>query len=121
MRVLLVNPGCAQTWWSIDIVLKRLGKKLLEPPLGLLTIAGLLPKDWDLRLIELAVREISEDEWQHCDIVMVSGMGVQAPGIVATIKEAKKRGKKVVVGGPLVFHVPEEAVKAGADIVVKGE
>ena len=121
MRVLLVNQGCAQTWWSIDIVLKRLGKKLLEPPLGLLTIAGLLPKDWDLRLIELAVREISEDEWQHCDIVMVSGMGVQAPGIVATIKEAKKRGKKVVVGGPLVFHVPEEAVKAGADIVVKGE
>jgi len=121
MVVLLVNPAYPKTYWSMNSVLKRLGKKLLEPPLGLLTIAALLPKDWDLRLVELTVRDISEEEWKLCDIVMVSGMGVQAPGIFETIKEGRRRGKIVVVGGPTAFHVPEEALKAGADIVVKGE
>jgi radical SAM superfamily enzyme YgiQ (UPF0313 family) len=121
MVVLLVNPAYPKTYWSMNIVLERLGKKLLEPPLGLLTIAALLPKDWDLRLVELTVRDISEQEWTQCDIVMVSGMGVQAPGIFETLKEGRRRGKIVVVGGPTAFHVPEEALKAGADIVVKGE
>lgn len=121
MRALLVNPGYPETFWSMNRVLKRLGKKLLEPPLGLITMAALLPKDWDLRLVELTVREISEEEWNHCDLVMISGMGVQSPGILAAIKEGKSRGKLVVVGGPWVFHLPEYAIEAGADIVLRGE
>jgi radical SAM superfamily enzyme YgiQ (UPF0313 family) len=121
MTVLLVNPEYPETFWSLNVVLKTLGKKLLQPPLGLITIAALLPEDWDLRIVELTDREISEDEWNQCDIVMVSGMWVQAPGILRTIKEGRRRGKTVVVGGPWVFHLPEAALEAGADIVVKGE
>jgi radical SAM superfamily enzyme YgiQ (UPF0313 family) len=121
MKVLLVNPAYPQTFWSMNKVLRRLGKKLLEPPLGLLTVAALLPRDWDLKLIELTERNISDEEWNETDVIMVSGMGVQSAGIVETIKEGRKRGKTVVVGGPWAFHVPEEALKAGADIVVKGE
>lgn len=121
MNVLLVNPAYPQTFWSMNKVLRRLGKKLLEPPLGLLTMAAFLPKDWDLKLVELTERDISEEEWIESDLVMVSGMGVQSPGIVEAIREGRKRGKTVVVGGPWAFHVPEMALQAGADIVVKGE
>lgn len=121
MFVLLVNPAYPQTFWSMNSVMRRLGKKILEPPLGLLTVAALLPKDWELRLVELTARAVSEEEWNRCDVVMVSGMGVQAPGIVEIIREAKKRKKTVVVGGAWVFHVPEDALKEGADIVVRGE
>ena len=121
MLVLLVNPACPQTFLSLNNVLRRLGKRLLAPPLGLLTIAAWLPQDWDLRLVELTVRDISEEEWSQCEIVMVTGMGMQSPGIIATIREGRKRGKKVVVGGPWSFHFPEQALKEGADIVVRGE
>ena len=121
MRVLLVNPAYPQTFWSMDRVLQRLGKKLLEPPLGLLTLAALLPRDWDLALVELTERKISEEEWNGCDLVLVSGMGVQAPGIVETVREGRRRGKKVVAGGPWAFHMPKDALKAGAQIVLRGE
>jgi len=121
MNVLLVNPAYPQTYWTCDRVMRMLGKKVTEPPLGLLTVAALLPQEWDFKVIELKVRNISEDEWKRCDILFVSGMGVQFPGIFETIREGKRRNKTVVVGGPWVFHAPEEALEAGADIVVKGE
>ncbi|MEW6347488.1 MAG: B12-binding domain-containing radical SAM protein [Thermodesulfobacteriota bacterium] len=121
MKALLVNPGYPQTFWSFNRVLEMLGKKVLDPPLGLLTVAALLPDDWELRLVELTVRPISQQEWDFCDIVLVTGMVNQSSGILDTVREAKKRGKTVVVGGPMVFHFPEEVLKAGADIVVKGE
>jgi radical SAM superfamily enzyme YgiQ (UPF0313 family) len=121
MKALLVNPSYPQTFWSLDEVLRMAGKKVVEPPLGLLTVAALLPKDWDLTLVELTVREISPQEWNETDIVMVSGMGVQSPAILEVIREGRRREKTVVVGGPWAFHFPEDALKAGADIVVKGE
>jgi len=121
MRVLLVNPGYAQTFWSLNNVLKMLGKKVLAPPLGLLTLAALLPKEWDLRLVELTARPLTEEDWAWGDAVLVTGMAVQYSGIIETVREGHRRGKTVVVGGPWVFHCPEEALSAGADIVVKGE
>jgi radical SAM superfamily enzyme YgiQ (UPF0313 family) len=121
MKVLLVNPKYPQTFWSFNKVMGMLGKKVLVPPLGLLTVAGLLPGDWDLRLIDMTIREVSEEEWNSCDLVMVSGMIPQCVGILETVREAKKRGKTVVVGGPWAFHFPEDALNAGAAIVVKGE
>jgi radical SAM superfamily enzyme YgiQ (UPF0313 family) len=121
MRLLLANPGYAQTFWSLNNVLKMLGKKVLAPPLGLLTLAAHLPKEWDLRLVELTARPLTEDDWAWCDAIFVTGMGVQFSGIIETIREGRRRGKTVVVGGPWVFHWPHEALSAGADIVVKGE
>lgn len=98
-----------------------LGKKALMPPLGLLTVAALLPTEWDLTFRDLTFQKISPADWEACDLVLVSGMIVQHQGIIQTIKEAKRRGKIVVVGGPWVFHFPEDALAAGADLVVKGE
>jgi radical SAM superfamily enzyme YgiQ (UPF0313 family) len=101
--------------------MKMLKKKALSPPLGLLTVAALLPDNWKLKLVDLNVRQISEQEWSESDIVMISGMFVQQTGIFACIGEAKKRNKKVVVGGPMSYHDPERILAAGADLVVKGE
>jgi len=121
MRVLLVNPRYPQTFWSFDKALRMLNKKCVQPPLGLLTVAALLPRDWDLRLADATVRDISEEDWRHCEVVFVTGMVNQYSEIIETIRQAKDRGKTVVVGGPMVFHAPEDAIKAGADIVVRGE
>ena len=121
MRVLLVNPRYPQTFWSFDKVLWMLNKKCVQPPLGLLTVAALLPLDWDLRLADATGRDISEEDWRHCEVVFVTGMVNQYSGIIETICQAKDRGKTVVVGGPMVFHAPEDAIKVGADIVVRGE
>lgn len=121
MRILLVSPKYPQTFWSLDRVLPMLHKKALMPPLALLTVAALLPPDWDMRLVDLTVRDMSEEDWAQCDVVMVTGMATQVSGLFQIIREGRKRDKIVVVGGPLVFHVPQDALKEGADIVVKGE
>lgn len=121
MNVILANPSYPQTFWSFDNVLKMTGKKALIPPLGLITVASLLPQDWKCKAIDLVFQKISEKDWAGADLVIVSGMIVQSRGILETIREAKKRGKKVLVGGPWAFHFPEDAIAAGADIVVVGE
>jgi len=121
MNVLLVNPGYPQTFLSFDRSLKLLGKQVLVPPLGLITVAALLPRDWEFRLVELTAHRISEEDWAWCDLLLISGMSTQYTGIIETIREGRKREKTVVVGGPWVFHFPQKAIEAGADIVVKGE
>lgn len=121
MKVLLVNPGHPQTFWSFNQVLKMLGKKALMPPLGLLTVAALLPPEWDAGFRDLTFQVISSQDWDACDLLFVSGMIVQHHGIIQTIKEGKRRGKTVVVGGPWAFHFPEDALAAGADLAVTGE
>ncbi len=98
-----------------------LDKAALTIPLGLITLAALLPEDWEVRLADESVREITEDDWAGVDIALISGMVTQSPRLIAAIHEAKKRGKLVVVGGPWSFHFPGQALNEGADIVVKGE
>ncbi len=121
MQTLLVNPVYSQTFWSYNKVLKMTGKKGLLPPLGLLTLASLIPNDWNVELVDMVLQDISESQWDRSELVFISGMTVQQKGIIEVIKEAKKRGKPVVVGGPWSFHVPEQAFEAGADLVVRGE
>ena len=121
MNVLLVNPRSPETFWSFYKVAKLLKKSALSPPLGLITIAAFLPQEWNLRLVDMETREINEEDWDHCDLLFLSGMFTQQSGIIQCIKEGKSRGKTVVVGGPWVFHDPETPLKVGADIVVRGE
>jgi len=121
MRTLLVNPAHPQTFWSMNKVIEMTGKKAFVPPLGLITLASLLPNDWESELVDMVFQEISESQWNQSELIMISGMTVQRKGIIEVIKEAKKRDKTVVVGGSFSFHAPEEILQAGADIVVKGE
>jgi len=98
-----------------------MGCKALLPPLGLITVAALLPQEWQLRLVDLNVEPLKEQMWGWADLVMLSGMIIQRQNLLALIREAKARGKTVVVGGPYASSLPEEVLEAGADFVVRGE
>jgi radical SAM superfamily enzyme YgiQ (UPF0313 family) len=121
MRVLLINPEFPRSFWSLQESCVLLGRKTLMPPLGLLTLAALLPADWELRLVDLNTRQLRPGDWDWADLVMLSGMIVQREGMLHLIREAKARGKTVVVGGPFATSVPQDILEAGADFLVKGE
>jgi radical SAM superfamily enzyme YgiQ (UPF0313 family) len=121
MRVLLVNPEFPSSFWSVQQQCELSGRKTLMPPLGLLTLAALLPGDWELRLADLNTRALRPDDWDWAEFVMLSGMIVQREGLLNLIRQAKQRHKTVVVGGPYATSVPQEILAAGADFLVQGE
>lgn len=120
-HVLLIYPPLPRSFWSFREILRVTGRKAVLPPLGLLTVAALLPEGWTPRLVDLNVRELNEEDWAFADVVMVSAMLVQRDGLFACVAEARRRGKPVVAGGPYVTSAAEEALAAGCDFVVAGE
>jgi radical SAM superfamily enzyme YgiQ (UPF0313 family) len=89
--------------------------------LGLVTVAALLPAEWELRLVDLNTRSLTEQDWQWADLVLISAMYIQRVGLLALVREAKLRGKTVVAGGPHPTSLPEAVLEAGCDFVVRGE
>ena len=120
-RVLLVNPVLPPSFWSFTETNRLLGTKALMPPLGLITVAALLPKSWSLRLVDLNVRPLEERDWQWAEMVMITGMMVQRSGVLDLISEARRRNKLSVVGGPYVTSFPDEALAVGCDFLVRNE
>lgn len=91
------------------------------PPLGLVTVAAILPQTWEFRLCDRNVSEIADQDWQWADLVILSGMIVQKEDFIAQIRAAKQRGKLVAVGGPYPSSLPQELEEAGADFLVLDE
>jgi radical SAM superfamily enzyme YgiQ (UPF0313 family) len=98
-----------------------MGRKTPQPPLGLLTVAGLLPQEWEFRLADLNIGALTAASWQWADLVMITGMIIQRGGILRLVREAKAQGKTVIVGGPCATSLPQDMVEAGADFLVRGE
>ncbi|MCS5566372.1 MAG: B12-binding domain-containing radical SAM protein, partial [Methylococcales bacterium] len=121
MRCLLIYPKFPRTFWSFERVLELVGRKVLVSPLGLPTVAALLPDSWEFKLVDRNIRPVTEDEWAWADIVLLSAMIVQRADMADQISEAKKRGKPVAVGGPYPTSVPEDMERAGADYLVLDE
>jgi len=121
MRALLVCPEFPLSFWSFQRSNGLIGAKTSLPPLGLLTVAALLPSSWKLRLADLNTRKITDEDWQWADLILISSMYIQKEGFWAMVTEAKRRGKTVVAGGPYPTSLPEEALAAGCDFVVRGE
>jgi radical SAM superfamily enzyme YgiQ (UPF0313 family) len=121
MKVLLIQPKFLTSFWSLAESCKLDNRKTLLPPLGLLTVAALLPVTWEFRLADLNVRTLTVDDWQWADLVMISGMIIQREGTLSLVREAKDRGKTVVVGGPYATALSQEVLDAGADFLVRGE
>lgn len=117
----MIHPGFPYSYWSQRNLCRRSGWKALTPPLGLLTVAALLPRDWDLRLSDENARPTGNGDWAWADLVMVSGMLVQKDGLLALIRTARARGKKVVAGGPATSSQTGAMLEAGCDIVLRGE
>ncbi|MBF2000142.1 MAG: B12-binding domain-containing radical SAM protein [Synechococcales cyanobacterium M58_A2018_015] len=121
MRVLLLYPLFPKTFWSFEKILELIDRKVLLPPLGLITVAAILPQEWEFKLVDHNVREVTEDEWAWADLVILSAMIVQKQDLLDQIREAKRRGKKVAVGGPYPTSVPEDSLAAGADYLILDE
>ncbi|NEO25917.1 MAG: B12-binding domain-containing radical SAM protein, partial [Kamptonema sp. SIO4C4] len=120
-KALLLYPKFPKSFWSFEKAINLLGKKAFIPPLGLITVAALLPQDWELKLVDRTICDVTEEEWAWADIVILSAMIVQKPDLIAQIKEAKRRGKQVAVGGPYPTSVPQDAKDAGADFFILDE
>ncbi|NVM23569.1 MAG: B12-binding domain-containing radical SAM protein [Desulfobacterales bacterium] len=101
MNILLVYPEFPDTFWSFKHALKFIHKKATLPPLGLLTVAGMLPEQWPKRLIDVNVRGLTQKDLAWADYVFISGMVVQRDSAHQIIARCKEQGLKVVAGGPL--------------------
>lgn len=121
MRALLVCPEFPLSFWSFRKAVRFRGNKTTNPPLGLLTVAALLPSEWELRLADLNTRRLTEQDWQWADLILISAMYIQREGLLALVREAKLRGKTVVAGGPHPTSLPEAVLEAECDYVVLGE
>src|SRR6476619_345122 len=121
MRVLLLYPLFPRSFWFFDKALELIGRKVSLPPLGMITVAAILPQEWEFRLVDRNVRLETEADWDWAELVIISGMIVQKPDMLHLIRQAKQRGKLVAVGGPYVTSVPEAAQSAGADFLVLDE
>ena len=111
MRILFVYPEFPDTFWSFKHALKFVRKESAAPPLGLLTVAAMLPPEWEKRLVDLNVTGLTQADLAWADYVFVSAMIVQRDSARALIARCKEAGVKVVAGGPLFTmehdHFPE--------------
>ncbi len=108
MNVLLVYPRFpAETFWSFRHALKFVRKRAALPPLGLLTVAAMLPRDWSLRLVDLNVAPLAARDLEWADLVFVSAMLAQRDSARALVARCHAAGKTIVAGGPLFGGEPE--------------
>ena len=121
MRVLLLYPLFPKSFWSFEKTLALVDCKALLPPLGLITVAAILPQDWEFKLVDHNVQEITESDWNWAELVIISGMIVQKRDLLTQIAEAKKRGKLVAVGGPYATTSPQEVEAADFLVLDEGE
>jgi len=101
MNILLVYPKIPSTFWSFQGALKIISKKSAEAPLGLITVAAMLPDGWNLKLIDMNITELFDKDIKWADYVFLSGMNVQINSFRDVIKRSNILGTKIVAGGPL--------------------
>jgi radical SAM superfamily enzyme YgiQ (UPF0313 family) len=101
MNVLLIYPEFPDTFWSFKHALRFIHKKASSPPLGLLTVAAMLPAEWNKRLIDVNVTQLAEADLEWADYAFISAMVVQRKSARQMIARCKEAGLKVVAGGPL--------------------
>ncbi len=108
MRVLMIYPEFPDTFWSFKHALKFVHLRASSPPLGLLTVASMLPEEWEKRLVDVNVRQLAQPDLDWAEIIFVSAMVVQKPSAKEIIARCKANGKTVVAGGPLFTQEYEE-------------
>jgi len=119
MKILLIYPEFPDTFWSFKHALKFIHKKASSPPLGLLTIASMLPREWQLKLVDMNVNRLKEKQLHWADMVFISGMTIQRDSARQVIARCNSAGVPVVAGGPL--FTTEHRDFAGVDHFVLNE
>jgi radical SAM superfamily enzyme YgiQ (UPF0313 family) len=104
MNILLVYPEMPSTFWTMDHLMRMIGKRSSYPPVGLLTVAAMLPREWNTRLVDLNVQPLHDRDLAWADYVFLSAMNVQAASARDVIARCRAVGVKVVAGGTLFTH-----------------
>jgi radical SAM superfamily enzyme YgiQ (UPF0313 family) len=100
LKILLVYPRYPDTFWSFKHALKFISKKAAFPPLGLLTVAAMLPEEWEKKLVDLNTTALTDKDLEWADYVFLSAMVAQQNSAREVIDRCKKLGTKIVAGGP---------------------
>ena len=119
MNVLLVQTLAPKTYWGFQYAVGIVGKGAPHPPLGLATVAALLPQRWNLRILDLNVTSLRDDDLRWADAALLTGMLVHKASMHEFLRSARRAGVRTVVGGPAVSSRPDEF--ADADHVFLGE
>jgi radical SAM superfamily enzyme YgiQ (UPF0313 family) len=120
VRALLINPLFPDTYWSQRHALPYVRKQCLLPPLGLITVAAMLPRDWKIEVVDLNVEPLSDERLRSADVAMLTGMLAQSASLHDTLRRCRELGVRSVVGGPYATSVPEH-LQDKADHLVAGE
>ncbi len=108
MKALLVYPNCPDTFWSFKHALKFIAKRAVYPPLGLLTVAAMLPDDWEPRLVDMNITPLRDEDLQWADVVLLSAMSVQTASVREVISRSHALQKPIIAGGPLFTSLPDD-------------
>ena len=119
MKILMVYPQYPDTFWSFTHALRIIAKKAAFPPLGLLTVAAMLPQEWEKKLVDMNVTALNDEDLKWADYVFISAMVVQRESVKEVIARCQKSNTRVVAGGPL-FTISYEEFD-GVDHFVLGE
>src|SRR5690348_5479684 len=119
MKALLVYPECPDTYWSFRHAMPFIGKKAAFPPLGILTVAAMLPASWEMRLVDLNVDRLSDRDLLWADYVFISAMTVQRESVQEVLARCLALGVRTVGGGPLFTTCHDEFPQV--DHLVLGE
>lgn len=119
MRVLLVYPEFPVTYWGFNLSVAFEGKRSACPPLGLLTIAAMLPSSWERRLLDMNISPLRRADLEWADLVLISAMIVQQESLRRVVDLCKRHGKRVIVGGPYITTSVESLPQA--DHIFLGE
>ena len=107
MNVLLIYPKFPDTFWSFKYALNFIRKKAANPPLGLLTVAAMLPDEFQMRLVDMNVDCLTDDDLSWADMAFIGAMAVQRDSAKQLIARCKRKGVKLIAGGPLFTAEPE--------------
>jgi radical SAM superfamily enzyme YgiQ (UPF0313 family) len=107
MNVLLIYPKVPDTFWSFKYALKFIRKKAAFPPLGLLTVAALLPAEYQTRLVDVNLEDLSDKDLSWADMAFIGAMAIQRESAAQIIDRCKIAGLKIIAGGPLFTAEPD--------------
>ena len=121
MKILLVYPRYSETFWGFKYALKFIGLKAAFPPLGLLSIAAMLPPEWEKKLVDMNVHKLKDTDLKEADYVMISAMSIQLQSAQEVIARCKALGVKTIAGGPLFTAEPEKFQDVDHLVLNEGE
>ncbi len=101
MKIVMIYPQCPDTFWSFKHAIRFVAKKALHPPLGLATVATMLPMEWDVSLVDMNIQPLRNKDLEGADYVFLSAMAVQRESAIKVIEKCINKGIKIVAGGPL--------------------